>query len=186
MRSDHAACLLDRTPVLFGTRGHFPHIGDDTVCIGTIGAVQLLHRIQVSEALAIEHQIVPAPDLRDAVHPETNGLVKRHPKVQDHKGHDQGIDHRRRHHDPEPCAQQVGYQGLAQLMVPADHFLIEQDTAAFHPITEARPLLGKLGFKFKLKLMNLAKYTVRVIRHAFPMLPVSGVGSGPDRSRPPE
>lgn len=49
-------------PVLFGATGRFPSVGDNTVSVAAICAVQLLDAVQICQAMTIENDVLRSLD----------------------------------------------------------------------------------------------------------------------------
>ena len=65
MGANNFARVLNRTPVLFGPRYHFPRIANNTVAIATIQTVKLLDRIQVGQLIPIHNNVLRSIYSRD-------------------------------------------------------------------------------------------------------------------------
>jgi hypothetical protein len=52
------ACMLNRTPVLFGTGGDFGDICAQAIGVRTVDTIEAFNEIQVSEVTAIKYQLV--------------------------------------------------------------------------------------------------------------------------------
>ena len=50
----NATRMLDRTPMLFRPGGNLGEIGEDAVDIGAIIAIQLLGKVEIAQAMAVE------------------------------------------------------------------------------------------------------------------------------------
>ena len=55
---NHAPGVLDRTPILLGAPGDLANVGNQSVGIRAVGAVELFERVQVGNVMAIEYQII--------------------------------------------------------------------------------------------------------------------------------
>src|SRR5450755_3440002 len=60
MRPQHPTGVLDRAPIDLGTPSDFAEERGHAVGVGTVGAIDLLDRVQIGEVMVIEHQIVAA------------------------------------------------------------------------------------------------------------------------------
>src|SRR5690606_21015921 len=118
----HALGVLYWTPILLGPRSNLAHIGDDAIDVRAIGAVEFFQRVQIGQSSAIENDVAPAFDLRDAVGTKAKRLVERHPKIKHYKWNDQRIDDRRREDDKRARPEEITSQPHAQSTMAADHF----------------------------------------------------------------
>jgi hypothetical protein len=71
----NATRMLDRTPMLFRPGGNLGEIGEDAVDIGAIIAIQLLGKVEIAQAMAVEGKVFPAMNLRYSINRKTNRLV---------------------------------------------------------------------------------------------------------------
>src|SRR5450830_1255632 len=137
--------MLDRAPVLLGARRNLAREGDDAVGVGAIGAVELLQRIEIGEMVAVEHEIVGAFDLGDAIDRKAYRLKNTDEEIEQQKRNDAGVDHRRGQHHQRVGPEQVGQQLLAQLPVAAQQLFFECDTAMLEADAQLCAALGELG-----------------------------------------
>ena len=72
--SAHAKRMFDRTPVLLGTAGCFPGVGNDPVRIAAVRAIQLLYAVQISQAMPVDDYIVGSFDSLHSPSGETDEL----------------------------------------------------------------------------------------------------------------
>src|ERR1700719_755822 len=75
MRAEDPAGVLDRAPIDFGARRHLAHKCDRAVGIGAIGAIDFLDDVEISEMVAVEHQIVAASHLWNLVDGKADRLI---------------------------------------------------------------------------------------------------------------
>ena len=76
--------------MLLGASDNFLHIGDGTVDIAAIGAVQPFNGIEVTEFVAIQNDVVAAPDFWNAIGGKADELVGGRPEIHQHRGDDAG------------------------------------------------------------------------------------------------
>ena len=94
VRPQHPPGMLDRTPILLSAGTDFPDVGNKSVGVGTVEAVEFLNDVQVGELLAVVHQIVGALHLGNSIHGEAGRLVEGYEQIQEEKGYETGIDDR--------------------------------------------------------------------------------------------
>ena len=92
VRISSEAGVLDRAPILLGSRRNFTDIGNQPVAIAAIDAIQLLYRVQIGQQVAVKHDVVRAFHLGNAVDRKADGLKNRDKQIQKDERHDQGID----------------------------------------------------------------------------------------------
>src|ERR1700722_806546 len=92
--SEYTSCVLDRAPVLLGTRSDLPDVREYTVRIRAIRAIELLKRVEVAELLAVECHIVDPAHAWDPIDREANRLVDGDKQVEQYHRNKERIDHR--------------------------------------------------------------------------------------------
>ena len=80
--------MFDGAPVLLGAGGHLAKIGSQTIAIGAVGAVDLLHQVKVGQIGTVKHQILTAPYLGDAIERKADMLVAKEKEIQQQQRHD--------------------------------------------------------------------------------------------------
>src|ERR1035438_10184314 len=110
MRRAEALCVFDGAPVLFGSRGDFGGIGEQSVSVRAEGAVQALQKIQIFQIPSIVNEIVRAPDLWDSVNREADALVNGQEQIEQKKRNDAGVDDGRREVGQKSSLQKVGWE----------------------------------------------------------------------------
>jgi len=160
------ACLIG-APVLLGARGDFAREGDDAVGVGAIGAVELFQFVEISQMMAAKHQIVSAFDLGDAVDRKADRLKNAHENVEQHKGDDASVNHRRGQHHQRTGAEQIRQQLLAQRAIAAQQFLLERDAAVFQADAQFGAALGEFGVEFAFQGLNFFDQRGDGRRHVF-------------------
>jgi hypothetical protein len=96
MQAKYLARVLDRTEILLGPRYDLADIGDDPGAIGAIAAVEFFEPIEIFEVLPVEHDIVTAANLFDAIDWKASRLIKGDAQVNNRQRHDHGVDDRPR------------------------------------------------------------------------------------------
>src|SRR5450830_1765039 len=157
--------MLDRAPVLLGARRDLAREGDDAVGVGAIGAVELLQRIEIGEMVAVEHEIVGALDLGDAVDRKAYRLKNTDEEIEQQKRNDAGVDHRRGQHHQRVGPEQVGQQLLAQLPVAAQQLFFECDTAMLEADAQLCAALGELGVELAFEPADFFDQLANLRRH---------------------
>lgn len=76
--------MLDRAPVLFRSSRNLARMGEETIAIRAVDAVDALHQIQVPEPTAVKDKVVRTHDLRDG-NREANGLINGQEEINQHK-----------------------------------------------------------------------------------------------------
>ena len=103
----HATEVLDRTPVLFRSRGNLRHVSQDSVGVGAVLAVDLLDQVQVLEMVPVKGQILPSPHIRDAVDRKAQPLIETANQVQQGDRDETGVNDRRGDQDQEAGTQHI-------------------------------------------------------------------------------
>ena len=75
MLRDDASSVLDRAPISFGAARGFASIGQKTIAIRAIGAVNLFKQVQIGKMISVENQIVAALDLFNSIDRKANSLI---------------------------------------------------------------------------------------------------------------
>ena len=86
VQSTDASGVLDRAPILLRACGNFLDVGDQSVKVTAIAAVEFFNKIQIIQILRIEYDIVFALDFRDAVNRKAGGLINRDDQVHEQCG----------------------------------------------------------------------------------------------------
>lgn len=164
MHRSHPLCVFDRAPMLFGASGDFRRVGQQSIAISTINAVQLFQSVEVGQVLAVEGDVIIAPDLLNSVDRKANGLVEAYEYVQQNKRHDHRIDHRRRKDDHRTGPGDIRSKLLLDRgMLPVD-IARENDLAVLKAITELPATAIKLGFELILKLFDAFDHLCNFVR----------------------
>ena len=129
--------MLYWAPILLCPGGYFLDIGNQTVGIAAVLAVDFLDRIQISEPMAVHRKIRPARNGGDTVNRKAHPLINGDPGIQQEQRHDQRIDDR--------SGQQVEQRRLsnecskAPFMAPvrAADLFIESDPALIQTVPPA-------------------------------------------------
>ena len=103
----HTAEMLDRAPVLLGAGGDLDHIGQDSVRIGAVLAVDLLNQIQIREMVSVKGQIFGASDPGDPVDRKADPLVGRTDQIQQGDRDQTRVDDRDRQQNQESRAEDI-------------------------------------------------------------------------------
>ena len=78
VRTQNLVRMLDGAEVLLGAAQDLVHVGHQSAAVSAVGAVEFLDEVEVLQVLAVEHDVVAAPHLGDAVDRETAPLVETH------------------------------------------------------------------------------------------------------------
>ena len=123
MRRRNATRVLDGAPVLLGTGGDFSDVGDETVSVGAIVAIEAFEEVEVTEFAAVEEDVGIARDFRDAVDRKRKRLIDGDEKIEQQKRDDAGVDERRGERDEKSGLADVAPQGSLQLAMLSLDFL---------------------------------------------------------------
>ncbi len=108
--------MLDGTPVLLRSSRYFGPIGEHTIPIRAVGAIEALQKVEIFEPASIEDKIVRASHLRDSIHREADALVHCQEQIEQAERNDGGIDDGRRQVRQKTRVQKV--RGESQLEAP--------------------------------------------------------------------
>src|SRR5580658_1870957 len=75
VNSKYASRVLDRAPILLGTRPDLANVCEYTVRIGAISAIELLEYVEVAELFAVECHVVHPTYAWDPIHRKAHRLV---------------------------------------------------------------------------------------------------------------
>src|ERR1043166_3323440 len=75
--ANHAPGMLDWTPMLLRAPHDLANIGDQSIGVGAVRAVEFFERVQISKMVAIKYQIIVAAHLWNSVNGKTHGLINR-------------------------------------------------------------------------------------------------------------
>src|SRR5579872_4110082 len=75
VRGDHPSGMLDGAPILLGPGGDLTHIGEESIRVRAVQAVDPFDSIQIGELVSIEDQIVASAYPADAIDRETYDLI---------------------------------------------------------------------------------------------------------------
>jgi len=70
--------VFDRAPELLGAGGDFTPVSHHTVAVAAVDAVELFDSVEVSEHVAVNHDVFAAFNEGDAVNPEADLLIDGH------------------------------------------------------------------------------------------------------------
>ena len=111
--------------------------------------------------MPVEHEIVRALHLRDAVDRKADHLVNGHEQIQQDQRHDHRVDDRRGNDDEKVGVPDVREKSGLQFAMPTQHFLFEHHAAAFHPDPQCGPALGDVGVHFRFQFARF--FRVRIV-----------------------
>ena len=77
MRLHSAASVFDGAPVFFGQTNDFPAIGDQSIAIRTVGAIDLFEPIQISQMISVIDKICRSLDTGNPTQGKANPLIDR-------------------------------------------------------------------------------------------------------------
>src|SRR5579863_8584515 len=121
--------MFDGAPVLLGTPCNFHDVGEQTVRIGAVHAIQTLEGVQVPQFVAVNRQVIPAPRFGYAVNGKAHGLIRGNEQIQQRERNNASVDKRRRENREESRMQDISHQrSLQSAVLPLD-FLREPDLA---------------------------------------------------------
>jgi hypothetical protein len=145
--------VLDRTPVLFRASCNLHGVGEHTVAIRAIQAIDALESIQVAQSLAVNRDVVPSARFRYAVDGKANGLIDGNEQVQQYKWNENSVDKWRGKNREKSGMQDVTEQGSFQPAVLLLDFLGEPDLAVAQ--------LVKLRLDFPFQFLDFSKLDER-------------------------
>jgi hypothetical protein len=74
--------VLDRAPVLFGSRRYLSHVCAQTVCVGAIPAVEPFQQIEIPKPSSIKNDIVFALDSGNSIDRKADSLIEPQKKIE--------------------------------------------------------------------------------------------------------
>lgn len=121
------AGVLDRAPVLLGPGGYLLDIGNEPVEIPAVHAIYFFNEIQVRQGMAIDDDIVAAPDFGDTVHRKAHGMIEGENQVQKNRRNQAGPDDRRGKDVQQGRFEEIGMQFDHQgfLVLPGGVFEVD-------------------------------------------------------------
>ncbi|MMZ65971.1 hypothetical protein D1872_284190 [compost metagenome] len=87
--------MLNRAPELLRTCCHFTRISHQTIEVTTVDAVEFFNPVEISQILAVEHNIVTSPHQRNLVDPKVDMHVECDKKVENDTRNKHRVDDRR-------------------------------------------------------------------------------------------
>lgn len=84
--------VLDGAPVLLRSPGDFHGVGEYTVPVRAVQAVESLESVQVSQFVAVNRNVIPAARFGDAVDGKANGLIYGNEEIKQYERNNNTID----------------------------------------------------------------------------------------------
>src|SRR5579862_2239118 len=144
----------DRAPMLLGSTRDFHNEGEHSVSIRAVQAIESFDRVQVSQFVPVDRDIVPAARLGDAVDGKADGLIHRNEKIQQNKRNNHSINKWRRQNREDSGMQDVSRQRSFQAAMFLLDFLGEPDLAL------AQLIKFRLDFLFQFFDYGELKYRI--------------------------
>ena len=94
MASENVLRVFDWAPILLSLGSNLCCVGEDTVCVSAVGAIEFLESVEVWDKVTVNDDECRASDSRHSVETKTDGLVQRERQVQKSNGNHHRVDER--------------------------------------------------------------------------------------------
>ena len=165
MRALYAPGMFDRTPELLRPGDDFLRKGHQAVGVTAIHTIGLFDTIEVTQLVAIDHQVVAARYTRNAIGAKADLLIDYQRHIQQRQGHNHGIDQR--------CCGDMQRRRIAKIaqhthtVTPVQPARLggETDLATFQGVLELRSEGVPARFHFALQPPDFREQFVDVCYH---------------------
>lgn len=99
--------MFDWAPVLFSTCHYLLNVGQDSVAIAAIDAVEFFNQVEVGKLMPIDDEVVPTAYPRDTIGAEADVLIGSYRQINNQYWKDHSIDDRR--------SEYIQWSGMAQV-----------------------------------------------------------------------
>ena len=164
MKAIGSSGVFDRAPILFRSPCYFMDIGDESVEISAVRAVQFFNTVEVTEGVTVDDNVAAAFDLGDLVDGKADRLKQGNGTIQE-QGWGQACPDKRDGQDVEDIRilQIAGNLGSNTFMLPLD-LTVKADFFSLNLIVKLSlfllELLGEFLFQFFNGLYQVLQFVV--------------------------
>ncbi|OOZ41539.1 hypothetical protein BOW53_03245 [Solemya pervernicosa gill symbiont] len=81
MKGGSMTRMLDRAPVLFNPRGNLANIGDQSVEVAAVDAVESFNDVEIAQVVTVDDDIVASPNPGYTVEREADGVEQANAEI---------------------------------------------------------------------------------------------------------
>lgn len=90
----NSARMFDRAPVLLRAACNFDYLRQQPIRVGAVHTIESLKRVQISQSVPVNCDVVLPPGLRYAIDRKANGLIYGDEKIRQHERNEASVNER--------------------------------------------------------------------------------------------